>query len=499
MANQVAARLKGDDFQHLYSWYLALELPRPGSQVVKVIVENDQAWSADDVTLHHSPESGLPDHFYQIKQHVRHTKSHSTASFIEHDPKEKSQLQKLFDTWRNLKAQANGRPIEIHFISTWTWDSDDKLKTCISAENNAFTGDFYHATPRSDLGKLRQQWVDHLGISPASIAEFFDFAGTLRLWPGFANWEWMKRLVRERMNYLRLKSDEAALLVAVGIIRTWIKAGNQIITADVLREAFEIHDLYIPDDQEPSVDVYLTTIKEQKFDIDPDFLIDWRKYFVGKPTQKGHSLADPAGWNETLLPELEAMEATINSSTPCRHIRARGLARLSAWFAFGFTFAEVNRYTIEVDQQGELWRSDATPSADFTLTLSGPTSGDIIDGEGRTVAVGISISGSLDDDVRRDLGRRTEKVASLLLLQPNRELGQSCLRGAGDAVALAISAKSVMRDFAKRWDATRLLLYYFGPLAGACFIGHRLNAVCREVQIMENQQPGYDSSFLLHQ
>lgn len=499
MANQVAARLKGDDFQHLYSWYLALDLFRPGSQVVSVIVENDRAWSADDVTLHHSPESGLPDHFYQIKQHVKHTKSHSTASFIEHDPNEKSQLQKLFNTWRQLKAQANGRPIEIHFISTWTWNSEDKLKTCISAENNAFTEDFYRATPRSDLGKLRQQWVDHLGLPPASIPEFFEFAGTLRLWPGFANWDWMKRIVRERMDYLRLKSDEAALLVAVGIVRTWIKAGTQIITADVLREAFEKHDLYIPDDQEPSVHVYLTTIKEQKFDINPDFLIDWRNHFVGKPTQKGHSLADHAGWNQTLLPELEAMEATINSSTSCRHIRARGLARLSAWFAFGFTFAEVNRYTIEVDQQGEHWRSDATPSPDFSLVPIGSASGEIIDGEGETVAVGISISGSLVDDVRQDLERRSEKVASLLLVQPNRELGQGCLRGAGDAVALSIAAKSVMRDFAKQWRATRLRLYYFGPLAGACFIGHRLNAVCREVQIMENQQPGYEGSFLLQQ
>ena len=54
-----------------------------------------------------------------------------------------------------------------------------------------------------------------------------------------------------------------------------------------------------------------------------------------------------------------------------------------------------------------------------------------------------------------------------------------------------------MRDFVSRWKAKRLLLYYFGPLAGACFIGHRMNAVCREVQIMESQQPGYEPSFLL--
>lgn len=497
MANQVAARLKGDDYQHLYSWYLALDLLRPGSHVSRVIIENEKAWSADDVTLEHTTESGLPDFFYQIKQHSKHSRSHSTTQFTEQDGQESSQLQKLFRTWRKLKAQANGRPIEIHFISTWTWDSDDKLKNCLSAENNAFTDEFYRATSRSDIGKLRQQWVDHLGLTPDEISEFFEFASTLRLWPGFANWEWMKRLVKERMGYLGLKADETALLVAVGIVRTWIKTRTQSITSDVLHEAFAKNDLYIPPDEEPSVHVYLTTIKEQRFDINPDFLIDWRRHFLGKPTQRGHSLADLSDWNQTLLPELEALEATINSGTACRLVRARGLARLSAWFAFGFTFSEVNRYTIEVDQQGEHWRTDATPSPDFSLVPAVAAAGEVIDGEGTTVAVGISVTGSLADDVRHHLEHRREKVASLLLIQPNRELGHNCLRGAGDAVALAISVKSVMRDFAKDWRATRLLLYYFGPLAGACFIGHRLNAVCREVQIMENQQPGYEPSFLL--
>jgi hypothetical protein len=497
MANQVAARLKGDDYQHLYSWYLALDLLRPGSQVARVVIENEKAWSADDVTLEHTAESGLPDYFYQIKQHSKHSKSHSTAQFIEQEGQESSQLQKLFRTWRNLKTQAKGRPIEIHFISTWTWDSTDKLKNCVSAENNAFTDDFYRATPRSDIGKLRQQWFDHLGLTPADIPEFFEFAGALRLWPGFANWEWMKRLVKERMGYLRLKSDEATLLVAVGIVRAWIKSGTQIITTDILHEVFTTHGLYLPPDEEPSVHVYLTTIKDQRFDIDPDFLIDWRHHFLGKPTQKGHSLADLADWNRTLLPELEDLEEKINTGTSCRLVRARGLARLSAWSAFGFTFSEVNRYTIEVDQQGQHWRTDAEPSPDFSLVLEGPTSGEVIDEEGTAVAVGISVSGSLANDVRRDLEHRREKVASLLLVRASRELGHDCLRGAGDAVALANSAKSILRDFANHWRATRLLLYYFGPLAGACFIGHRLNAVCREIQIMENQQPGYAPSFLL--
>jgi hypothetical protein len=54
-----------------------------------------------------------------------------------------------------------------------------------------------------------------------------------------------------------------------------------------------------------------------------------------------------------------------------------------------------------------------------------------------------------------------------------------------------------MQEFVKRWNATRLLLYYFGPRSGGCSIGHQLNPVCRQTQIVEDQQPGYASSFLL--
>jgi len=50
-------------------------------------------------------------------------------------------------------------------------------------------------------------------------------------------------------------------------------------------------------------------------------------------------------------------------------------------------------------------------------------------------------------------------------------VNQTAARLAGDG----------MRAFVKQRGATRLLLFYWGVLAGAVFIGHRLNAVCREI------------------
>jgi hypothetical protein len=262
----------------------------------------------------------------------------------------------------------------------------------------------------------------------------------------------------------------------------------------------EGHNLYRPINAERSATIYLTTIKKQQFDIPPDYALDWRGYFTGDDSKKSHQLKDPSDWNARLLPELTALESRISEETTSRLIRARGLSRLSAWFAFGFTFSEVARYTIEVDQFGAHWRTDAKRSLDFPLMITsaaGSADGEKIDGEGTTVAVGISVTGSLDADVRTYLNERTEKISALLLLQPKRELGRECLRSAGDVVALADGVKDYIRALVKQRKATKLLFFYFGPLSGACFLGHRLNAVCQQIQIMEDQQPGYAVSFLL--
>lgn len=181
-------------------------------------------------------------------------------------------------------------------------------------------------------------------------------------------------------------------------------------------------------------------------------------------------------------------------------MRVRGQSRLSCWFAFGFVFSDVASYTLEVNQNGHLWRTDAIASKDFSFTITsnqGSPYGELLDGDGDTVALGISVSGPLplDQRVRQYLAQRQEKVVALLLLSKSNI--QQQLQSAGEVVALADSVKYHIRLLTDHWDAKRLLLFYQGPLSGACFIGHKLNALHANIQIMEDQQPGYAPSFLL--
>ena len=493
MANAVSARLKGDDYQHLFAWLHALELLMPQRLVSKVIVEDAKAVSADDVTLLREDTAHPPDRYHQIKNHVDHRKGYSVAVLTRREKGESSLLQKWLRSWEVLIAARPNRPLEIDIVSNWGWVPGDDLAGFVDGQCNGLKDEFFTATGKKKAAQLRAKLAAHVG---ATVARFDEFARTLRFHFGYACWQVMAERAAERMEHHGLKFHDNALLIAVGIVRGWVKDGRQEITRADLEAIITRHDLWLPEEARPSVNVYLSTIKEQQFDVDPDYLLDWRDYFLGSPAVRGHEPMDPADWNGKMLPELQALEARVSSETKKRLIRARGLARLSAWFAFGHVFCDVAGYTIELDQHGQLWQSDAQPGGDFTLASNGPD-GEALDPDGEAVAVAISVSGDLEADIRRHLEHRTQRVKAVLFVRPTRNLDRHCLRDAGDAVALADGVKAAMREFAKRHGAKRVLLYYLGPLSGACFIGHRLNAVCREVQIMEWSDPNYVPSFTL--
>jgi hypothetical protein len=488
MANQVAARLAGDDYQHLVAWERMLRILMPSRRVATVTVEDPDAGSVDDVTTQHEVGAAEADEFLQVKYHVDHRGAYSTAVMLaKKTAAATSLLQKLHRSWRALATR--GRAVELRLISNWTWDADDAIKRCISGQNNALTEEFFSSSTASAVGKAREEWRSHLELG---APEFEAFARTLRFQLGYDCTDVLEGHLTERMSFLGLKHDLAALLVGVGIIRTLVKSGSSTVDKAKLRELLETYELHAAP-EEAATTVYLSTVKQQRFELLPDFLLDWRAYFEGTEHKRGHRVLDPASWNEQMLPELLQLEADLNAGGAPRLIRARGLARLSAWFAFGHTFSDVARFIIEVDQQGKLWRTDATPSELQVVEESRET---ISDGDASTIAVGISVTGPLADDVRAHL--RTGAAAhELLLLRPDRDLGAGCFQSAADVAAFAHSAKDRIRAFVKEHGATGILLFYLGPLSGACFLGHQLNAVAREIQIMEDQQPGYAPAFLL--
>jgi SMODS-associated and fused to various effectors sensor domain len=499
VAKQVVSRLAGDDYQHLYSWWQALSLLKPAEHVTHVRIEDPEAGSVDDVTKYRDSTKELPDeffhYFFQIKYHVNHSEQYGLDKLFERKPRGTSLIQKFYGTWKRLSKDRPDEPILLHLVSNWSWAADD-LGAFVSGDDDRLLPAFFDADHKSKAGQLRMKLLHHLGVDDQ---ELLAFLRCVKFQLGFGCWKEIQGRVAERMELLGLKHDDAALKLCCGIIRGWIREGREDLTKEALQQLLHENSLYAEKPAGAATAIYLTTIQERAFALKPDYVLDWRDYFEGIPNRKGHRIRNAEDWDSKLLPELVQLEDELSKSES-RLIRARGFARLSAWFAFGYAFSKVAGYTIEIEQgENVLWRSDAPPTSEFGIQVSLETSL-AHDEEQKAVftqvACGISVTGDISADVLKDLESRRGTNA-LLLLTPSSGYGMNSFTTAGDVNAFVDGTKLLLRDFIKRYGANRLLLYYFGPLSGACFLGQSLNALSQEIVIMEDQRPGYSESFHL--
>ena len=491
--NKHGARLAGDDYQHLYSWWLALAMRMPASEIERVIVENDKAAFTDDVTVHHAPTSDLPDRFYQIKYHVNHQTSYAAENFLEQINGKKSLLEKFWISWKELRNP--NRQCELYLVSTWTWKDKDPLGHHIDGSTDQIDIEEF----RSAHGKLRHirtMWKEHL---KASDEELDEFLSCLHFRLGYSNSVLVHEQVVERMKWLHLKHDINGLASARTIVREWIKKNTCEIDRERLQAAIQQHSLYMP--PERSTIIGLSTIAKPPENVTYDYALDWCDEFeeLVPGFTWGYQLKDPTRWS-VLLQDLYKLAREVKQHN-YGVIKVRGKARLPSCFAFGFIFSEVAGYQLEVEDgsTGAFWRTDGAENKKFQLHIQPSPHGEIIDGEGDTVAISIGISGSPEIPVREWLKQRTAKINAILFISTYTQANTKSLKEAGDAVALAEELKKIMRNFSQSKRARKLLLFYQGPAAGAYFIGHKLNAVCPEIQIMQDLGSGsdYTTGFLL--
>jgi hypothetical protein len=468
-----------------------LELLSPARDVARVQVEDPLAWSVDDVTVTRSPGARLPDEFFQVKYHVDQRKAYSTDGLLETNGGT-SLLQKLWNTYRAL-CDRRSENVELNLVSNWAWDPNDAFGRCISGEDGSVTERFFAEGGRSDVGRVRARWLAHLGLGEGDLRPF---VRTLRFRLGHSSAQDLRERVAEAMAYRGLQHDENALLLAVGVVRGWITTGTGPIDRGLMEQVLAERRLRLPEPPQANALVAMNTITSPFLDVAPDYLLDWTSLFQGSAGRKGHQLLDPEGWNSRLLPEMQDVERRIKTQTPARLIRLQGAARLAPWIALGHTFPEVGGYILEVEHRATKWRTDTTPSTSFQLIETPLEQGNSATGPSDVIAVGLSVTDRVEGDLAAFLSANP-LAGQVRTFAPSGGTSSSALASAGDASAFAQQAKQLVREAVRNAGAKRVLLFYCGPATGACFLGHWLNAVAREIVIMEYQQPGYAPTFTL--
>jgi hypothetical protein len=485
-----AARRAGDEFQDVYGWFRALELLRPARKVWRVSVEDPSAGRFDDVTLRPEAGSSHSAEFAQVKFHVDETGHYSTDVLTHRaKPKSRTLLEKAWQAWQLLHADEPS--VQLLLVTTFSWDPKDAVAHHLR-RGNKLTREFVIGTCEAKGRAARTFWWQHLREPDAE--EFTAFLGSLQFRLGYPATSELMEWTAERMELVGLKHNEASVFAGGNQILQWILDGKESIGKQDMVDAIDHMQLVDPGaTPEPAVSLYVHTILKEPIETDGDYELDWRDHFDGEEWLRGHAVLDSKVWNEVMLPELVGIRDRIMADTSVRLVRARGKARLSAWFATGWIFSSVAGWTLELDQSGKRWRNDAPEASDVTLVDELHDLG----GDSTTLAVGVSITGDLSGDVLAYLAQVGNPAAKFLHVRTSLGTGL-VIRDAGDLTALTHALRDRMRTaLGKRPE--RLLLFYFGPLAGAAFIGASLNAVAPAIQVYEDLNPGYAPSFMLKQ
>ena len=485
MPSASSARLKGDDYQHLFAWLHILSLRAYGRRPLRVCVEVPKAGALDDVVTHFEQDS----FYYQVKFHVDHRDYYDSQSLMAISSGSKqSLLQKIYKGWEAISSITDS-PTAV-LMTNWTWNPKDPLGALIDGTTLMMKDEFFSSGENTAIGSIRQEWATHLGLTPAEL-EAFMRSFKIRL--GFECTHDLIERVMERMASMGLRYDLSAVYAGIGQVRKWIESGVVVVDDAALDEAIEALNLKAAD-PEKSATVHLHTIVHRSFVDMADYELDWVDHFPLTPT--GTRSRVPLGenaWQVHMLPELIDLRKQVDQVPDLRRLKMRGQARLAPWMATGFVFCDTAGYVLEATLGDQRCRTDASPSEDFDLAQ--PVVLDMEEG-GSGLAVGISVSVDVQDDVMSYLDGQAD-FGQAIFLVPIREVGRDAIRGCGDLVALARKVKAIVRSQVRRSKSDRIGVFYSGPAAGALFIGHQLNAVAPEIQISEDTGSGYVLAFTL--
>jgi SMODS-associated and fused to various effectors sensor domain len=481
MGEQSSSRLEGDRYQHLFSWYVIIDLLDSERGIETVRVEHPHAGAADDVTVHPHPSVARPARYYQVKWHVDHRGGYSMPGLIERGRGKSSLLEKLWESWRILQRAGD---CEIWLVSNWPSTQGDLLGSLIQGRNYRLSAMLLSAAPRSSMGKWRRLWREHLG---ADVDDFAHFYHALRFRLGFASIADLEETVDRQMQACGLKSGEGARSIAIDQIRRWIEAGHRSkeITLPTLQAALDRLDLWAPRALESYVAVFVHTWMKRAYDSQADYELDWSAHF----DHLTRRVPDIAMWNLRLIPELRTLERSISQETSCRSIRLRGSLCLSAAFAIGHVFSVAGGYRIELLHRTETWRSEIPPDPSYRLTVKEEPGVS----EASDLLFVLSVTGDARPQVEAFVQQSSMSFRACLYLTPKGGPHDFSVQGVAQASALARLTRLELRKALATYQPTVTHLIYFGPQSLATLIGQKLNA-CGIVQLYEFQNPGYTPS-----
>ena len=446
-----SARIRGDDYQHLFTWVQVAKAIQEGSDVTSIGIEDPDAENADDFTIY--KRDGKRE-YYQVKSSVDGrntmgqewlTKSSGSGG--------SSALQRFYKLWAN---EPDGNKPTITLVTNRLPAPADPLLSRRDGRDCTVARALESADMKSGLGGICKKLAEHLGVTKMETVEFFR---NLRFVLGAADEYWME-MAASHMLAGGLLHDKGSIMQGVEIVRSWVTAGKRRIDADELLRAVE--PLKRPDGL-PSA-----TILVQEIDRDPApdnavVVLDWVDSFPGSEPRVRRRPSESTLWNEQFRPQLKQAVRCLRGHT---RVLVRGHMRLPTWFALGVELGKTAGFQVASLQHDAAWSSEGSPS-DVPIEHAVKTLG-----SGRDLAVGISLASDLSQDALEYLDGRRNDVGKYAHVFPLDGANNTAVGSAAEARGWAYGIRNLVRSLVREHRPDNMHLFLATPHGVALLLGH---------------------------
>lgn len=480
MANAVIPRQQGDDYQARFFWLQACRLFRPHTKVSRVGYELNRVKSFDDVVvIYNEPlfcfERGdvVAADYYQVKFHVSQAGAFTCDALA--DPQfinatSVSLLQRLHSAQRAFALDGTGCRFIV--VSPWGVHPDDPLAELVSNNGGELRLQtlFDGTTDRSLMGKVRKKWRAHLGLK--NDADLETALRPLRIYERAPTLVGLNEALSGQLDLVGFKPIEAGRAINLydDLIKKLLAQGLNEFSRDDLREIVEREKLWrgsIPTNGTGPAQIGIRSFMrwaEHMEDETEDMLCLVRHF-------DNRNIRGTRLWQASVFPEVRNFMTKNAKQGRSAHLMLDTHSSIA--FAAGYCVeakSGADILPVQRTREGkEVWRPD--PDAAARESSGWALKGHERSTDGSDVALAVSVTHDVFDDVEEFVGRELPQVRRIMSCSVEPRPGPAAVRGATHAFALAgeIAARLKMRSREER--AGRLHIFAAAPNAFMFFLG----------------------------
>ena len=477
------ARIRGDDYQHLFAWYQILRALQQGSGITAIGIEDHDpaAGNADDVTVYRSVAQ---NEFYQVKSSVDAKQLVNcqwlTAPSRSSGP---SILQGLYKAWQHL-SRDNQSP-KLSIVTNRLIDPADPIVILRDGKDGTVARQLREAQQGSVAANMRRELADHLHINEI---ELITFLKDLRFEIGKLYKEW-EEYASILMCANGFKYDGKAVQIGVNTVHDWVADGKRMIPLEEILDKIESLNLRVA---EPAAIFLVQAIDHDPMPETATVALDWINLYQGSEPRNRRKLYDNELWNKQLRFEIQQAKSTFRA-TGLRRVLVRGYMRLPAWFLIGSELGKTAGFDVATLQGGREWSSEGE-ICDFPVSLIRNEELGI----GGDLAIGVSVSVDLSQDVLSYLASHVPSVGRYICFVSANGPNSRAILNAAEARGWASTLGRHVRDIVRQYRPNTLHVFLATPKGAALLLGHEWDRML-DTQLYEDQgiSGGYLPSFFL--